>query len=156
NFVIAAMPGDQLTITMVSFQDQVVTASDNMVVIMKNEQLEEVVVIGYGTRKKGSITGSVTQIKAEEIVKTPAQSAIQSIQGKAAGVNIVTNDEPGSNPSIRIRGLGTIIGGRDPLYVIDGVESTSLNGLSPNEIATMDILKDASSLAIYGQKGRNG
>ncbi|RYZ79825.1 MAG: SusC/RagA family TonB-linked outer membrane protein, partial [Moraxellaceae bacterium] len=89
-------------------------------------------------------------------MKTPAQSAVQAIQGKAVGVNIVTNDEPGGTPTIRVRGLGTIIAGRDPLYVIDGVETQGLNGLSPNEIATMDILKDAASLAIYGQRGANG
>lgn len=124
--------------------------------IFFDNELSEVVVIGYGTRKAGAITGSVAQIKAEDIVRTPAQSAIQAIQGKAAGVNIVTNDEPGANPSIRIRGLGTVIGGRDPLYVIDGIETNGMNGLNPNDIATIDILKDASSLAIYGQKGSNG
>lgn len=121
-----------------------------------NDKLEEVIVVGYGTRKAGAITGSVAQIKSADILRTPAQSAIQAIQGKAAGVNIVTNDEPGGAPSIRIRGLGTLVGGREPLYVIDGIESSSLNGLSPNDIATIDILKDASSLAIYGQKGSNG
>ncbi|MDZ7613647.1 MAG: TonB-dependent receptor plug domain-containing protein [Flavobacteriaceae bacterium] len=105
------------------------------------------------SKKAGAITGSVAQIKSDEILKTPSQSPIQSIQGKLAGVNIVTNDEPGGNPSIQIRGLGTVLAGRDPLYVIDGIESPSLNGLSANEIASMDILKDASSLAIYGQRG---
>jgi TonB-linked SusC/RagA family outer membrane protein len=124
--------------------------------IFFKEEMTEVVLIGYGTKKAGSITGSVAQIKAADIVRTPAQSAIQAIQGKAAGVNIVTNDEPGGQPSIRIRGLGTVTGARDPLYVIDGIETTGLNGLSPNDIATIDILKDASSLAIYGQKGSNG
>ncbi len=121
-----------------------------------SNEMQEVVVIGYGTRKAGAITGSVAQVKAADIVRTPAQSAIQAIQGKAAGVNIVTNDEPGGQPSIRIRGLGTVTSSRDPLYVIDGVESFGLNGLSPTDIATIDILKDASSLAIYGQKGANG
>lgn len=128
----------------------------NIVLLTQANNLNEVVVIGYGTKMMGAVTGSVTQIKASDIIKTPAQSAIQAIQGKAAGVNIVTNDEPGASPSIRIRGLGTILGGRDPLYIVDGVEASGLNGLSPNEIATIDILKDASSLAIYGQKGSNG
>ncbi|RDI14460.1 SusC/RagA family TonB-linked outer membrane protein [Flavobacterium sp. AG291] len=124
-------------------------------IFFKN-QMQEVVVIGYGTRKAGAVTGSVSQIKAADIVRTPAQSAMQAIQGKAAGVNIVTNDEPGQNPTVRIRGLGTITGARDPLYVIDGIETNGLNGINPNDIATIDILKDASSLAIYGQKGSNG
>jgi TonB-linked SusC/RagA family outer membrane protein len=121
----------------------------------KNE-MQEVVLIGYGTKKAGAITGSVSQIKAADIVRTPAQSAMQAIQGKAAGVNIITNDEPGANPTVRIRGLGTITGARDPLYVIDGIETNGLNGINPSDIATIDILKDASSLAIYGQKGSNG
>lgn len=124
-------------------------------IVFKNE-MQEVVLIGYGTKKAGAITGSVSQIKAADIVRTPAQSAMQAIQGRAAGVNIVTNDEPGKNPTVRIRGLGTITQGRDPLYVIDGIETGGLNGLNPSDIATIDILKDASSLAIYGQKGSNG
>jgi TonB-linked SusC/RagA family outer membrane protein len=124
-------------------------------IFFKNE-MQEVVLIGYGTKKAGAITGSVSQIKAADIVRTPAQSAIQAIQGKAAGVNITTNDEPGATPTIRIRGLGSILGGRDPLYVIDGIETNGLNGINPGDIATIDILKDASSLAIFGQKGSNG
>ncbi|WP_294819036.1 SusC/RagA family TonB-linked outer membrane protein [uncultured Flavobacterium sp.] len=124
--------------------------------IFFDDQMEEVVLIGYGARKAGAITGSVSQIRAADIMRTPAQSAIQAIQGKAAGVNIITNDEPGGQPTIRIRGLGTITGARDPLYVIDGIETSGLNGINPNDIASIDILKDASSLAIYGQKGSNG
>lgn len=158
NFKIIANSGDNLKITSLGYVTKTVAASDNLVVVLaeSSNELNEVVVIGYGTKKAGSITGSVSQIKSEDIVKTPSQSAIQAIQGRAAGVNIVTNDEPGANPSIRIRGLGTVLGGRDPLYVIDGLEASSLNSLSPNEIETIDILKDASSLAIYGQKGTNG
>lgn len=124
--------------------------------IFFDNQMQEVVLIGYGSKKAGAITGSVAQIKAADIVRTPAQSAIQAIQGKAAGVNIITNDEPGTNPVIRIRGLGTLTSANNPLYVIDGIEAENINGLNPNDIATIDILKDASSLAIYGQKGSNG
>ncbi len=124
--------------------------------IFFDNQMQEVVLIGYGSKKAGAITGSVSQIKAEDIVRTPSQSPIQAIQGKAAGVNIVTNDEPGATPTIRIRGLGTLAGGRDPLYVVDGIETTNITGLNPNDISKIDILKDASSLAIYGQKGSNG
>lgn len=159
NFTVKAEVGDEIQFLMISFERTTVKATQGMVVVLKDDSdqnLDEVVVVGYGTKKAGSITGSVSQIKSADILKTPAQSAIQAIQGRAAGVNIVTNDEPGANPSIRIRGLGTLLGGRDPLYIIDGIEASSLNGLSPNEIETMDILKDASSLAIYGQKGSNG
>ncbi|MDN3677298.1 SusC/RagA family TonB-linked outer membrane protein [Flavobacterium paronense] len=157
-FSIESAVGDFLEFSYIGFETISIKASTGtmkIVMVEKTNNLNEVVVIGYGTKKLGSITGSVAQIKANDIIKTAAQSPIQSIQGRAAGVNIVTNDEPGANPSIRIRGLGTILGGRDPLYIVDGVE-TGINGLSPNEIATIDILKDASSLAIYGQKGSNG
>ncbi|MEY2630283.1 MAG: hypothetical protein RLZZ469_1180, partial [Bacteroidota bacterium] len=158
NFVIKAESGDVLEFSMIGYDKISQKAQPGMTVTLKesNQLLKEIVVVGYGSKKAGSITGSVAQIKAQDIIKTPAQSAIQAIQGRAAGVNIVTNDEPGANPSIRIRGLGTVLGGRDPLYIIDGLEASSLNGLSPNEIETIDILKDASSLAIYGQKGSNG
>jgi TonB-linked SusC/RagA family outer membrane protein len=158
-FTIETTSGSMLEISAGSFSTQVVTAAPDMTVVLQvtpANLLEDVVVIGYGTKKKGAITGSVVQIKSADILKTPAQSAIQSIQGRAAGVNIVTNDEPGANPTIQIRGLGTLLGGAIPLYVIDGVEASGISNLSPNEIETIDILKDASSLAIYGQKGANG
>lgn len=121
-----------------------------------SKSLDEVVVVGYGTKKAGAVTGSVIQVRSADILKTPAQSAIQSIQGKAAGVNIIATDEPGKSPTVMIRGINTVLGGRSPLYVIDGIEATSLNGLSPNDIATIDVLKDASSLAIYGNKAASG
>lgn len=158
NFTLKAVEGDLIEFSMIGFDKVTLKAQSNMTVTLKesNQQLQEIVVIGYGTKKVGSITGSVTQIKANDIIKTPSQSAIQAIQGKAAGVNIVTNDEPGASPTIQIRGLGTILGGRTPLYVIDGVEASSINNLSPNEIESLNILKDASSTAIYGQKGANG
>jgi TonB-linked SusC/RagA family outer membrane protein len=158
-FTIQVQEGVTIQISSLGFTTKEVSASSNMKVVLElaaATELENVVVIGYGSKKKGSITGSVVQIKSEEILKTPGQSAIQSIQGKAAGVNIVTNDEPGASPTVQIRGLGTVLGGKTPLYVIDGVEASSINNLSSNEISTMDILKDASSLAIYGQKGANG
>jgi len=158
NFTIEATTGEDLTFTMVGFTTKKVKAAASMKVGLVEEvnMLNEVVAIGYGTKKSGSVTGSVTRIKSEDILRTPSQNAVQAIQGKSAGVNIVTNDEPGANPTIRIRGLGTVLSNRDPLYVINGVETNGLNGLSPNDIASIDILKDASSLAIYGQKGSNG
>lgn len=163
-FTLDAAVGEPITLTMIGYKTLVLPANAIMNITMTDEvnELNEVVVVGYGTKRVGSITGSVSLIRSDDILKTPAQSAIQSIQGKAAGVNIVTNDEPGGSPTIRIRGLGTVLAARDPLYVIDGVEITTLNGTSPinglsaNDIESMNILKDASSLAIYGQKGANG
>ena len=159
NFTINGNVGDEIQFSMINYDKVVLKANLYMNIVLKensDKQLEEVVVVGYGTRKKGSVTGSVVQLKSEDILKNAGQSAIQSIQGKAAGVAIVASDEPGANPTITIRGLGTLLGARSPLYVIDGVEATGLNGLSANDIATIDILKDASSCAIYGQKGANG
>ena len=158
-FSISVPVNEVLQFSFIGFESVSKSATSKaMKIVLKDSSatLNEVVVVGYGTKKAGSITGSVGRLSSQEIVKTPSQSAIQAIQGKLAGVTIVTNDEPGSNPSIRIRGLGTVLGGRDPLYLIDGVESSGLNGLNPNEIDKIDILKDASSLAIYGQKASNG
>jgi len=158
NFTIKSPIGARLKFSMIGFETvtKEATASMQIKMVENNKVLDEVVVVGYGTKKKGAITGSVAQINAADIVKTPAQSAIQGIQGKAAGINVVANDEPGASPTIIIRGLGTALGARNPLYVIDGLEATSLNGLSANDIASFNILKDASSVAIYGQKGANG
>lgn len=158
NFTIATTPGTELVFTMVGFATVKMKAAEGMTVVMKEEAnaLNEVVVVGYGTKKMGSITGSVSQIKSADIVKTPSQSPIQAIQGRAAGINITATDEPGAKPTVLIRGLSTLIGDRNPLYIVDGVETTSDIDISSSEIATIDILKDASSLAIYGQKGSNG
>ena len=158
-FVIISKIGEELKFSMVGYESVILKATNDMRVTLvtgEAQKLDEVVLIGFGTKKKGSVTGSVSQIKAATIMQTPAKSAMQSIQGKAAGVSVVSNDEPGGNPIVTIRGLGTITGARNPLYVIDGVQSDGLNGLSSNDIATIDILKDASSTAIYGQRGANG
>ena len=159
NFTIKTAVGEVLKFSMVGYETVTKKASLNMSITIdmgEAQKLDEVVLVGFGTKKKGAVTGSVTQLKAETIMQTPAKSAMQSIQGKAAGVNIVSNDEPGGNPTVIIRGMGTITGARNPLYVIDGVQTDGLNGLSSNDIATMDILKDAASTAIYGQRGANG
>src|SRR5665647_47273 len=159
-FSLSLPQGSVLIISYLGYISQEVVVSNEaplrILLASDTELLDEVVVVGYGTKKAGSITGSVVQVKSSDILKTPAQSAIQSIQGKAAGVNIIATDEPGKSPTVMIRGINTVLGGRSPLYVIDGIEATSLNGLSANDIATIDILKDASSLAIYGNKAASG
>lgn len=101
NFSIDVPPGTMLTFSMIGYKDVTMAAIDGMKVTMKEDtnELNEVVVIGYGTKKAGSITGAVAQLKAADIVKTPSQSAIQAIQGRAAGVNIVASDEPGAQPN---------------------------------------------------------
>lgn len=159
SFTLNLKATEKLQFSMIGYETITVNsdALPNPIVLKETSTvLNDVVVVGYGTRKKGAITGSVAQIKGDELLKQPAQSAIQALQGKAAGVNIVTNDEPGAQPNIIIRGLGTVTGASTPLYVIDNVETNGLNGLSPNDIESIDVLKDAASLAIYGQKGANG
>ncbi|WP_312696201.1 TonB-dependent receptor plug domain-containing protein, partial [Sphingobacterium mizutaii] len=118
--------------------------------------LEEVVVVGYGTQKKVDLTGSIGSVKAEEIVKQPAMSAMQSIQGKVAGLNVTASEAPGSTPQVTIRGLGTALGGRNPLYIVDGFPTDNLNSINPADIESINVLKDASSASIYGVRAANG
>lgn len=121
-----------------------------------SEMLDEVVAIGYGTMKKSDLTGSVASISADQLKKTPAAGIDQALQGRAAGVTVNANSgQPGAGAEVRIRGIGTI-NGAGPLYVVDGVIVNDINFLSPNDIATTEILKDASSTAIYGSRGANG
>jgi TonB-dependent starch-binding outer membrane protein SusC len=118
--------------------------------------LEQVVVIGYGTQKKSDLTGAVSSIKSEDISKMPTTNVAQALQGKASGVEVVQNSgAPGSSTSIRIRGMGTI-NNSDPLYVVDGISMDNINYLSSEDIASVEILKDASSAAIYGSRAANG
>lgn len=141
------------------------------------ESLSEVVVIGYGTVKKSDLTGSVSSIKADELKAVPTTSFDQALQGRAAGVQVMqTSGAPGAEASIRIRGVSSILAGNEPLYVIDGMlvnSSTNdvtpgggvgsnsprigpLSAISPNDIESIEILKDASATAIYGSRGTNG
>ncbi len=121
-------------------------------------QLEEVVVTGYGTQQKQDVTGSISSVKGEAIGNLPVAGASQALQGRAAGVQVVRNGgAPGSGGSIRIRGTGTV-NNADPLIVIDGVPLAfgSINDINPNDIESIEVLKDASSSAIYGQRAANG
>ncbi|AMM50434.1 hypothetical protein TH61_03485 [Rufibacter sp. DG15C] len=119
-------------------------------------ELQQVVVIGYGTQEKRDVTGSIVSLKAEEFEDTPAPNPLNSIQGKAAGVLITNNGSPGAAPTIRIRGIGSLNAGTTPLYVVDGIFANNIDFVNPNDIASMEILKDASSLAIFGLQGANG
>ena len=124
--------------------------------VPKEQKIEEVVMIGYGSRKKVDNTTSISSISAEEVTKTKVLNASQAIQGKAAGVQVTASDLPGSTPTVMIRGLGTVTGGRTPLYVVDGMFFNNINNINSNDILTYDILKDASALAIYGNRAANG
>lgn len=121
------------------------------------EALDEVVVIGYGTQKKADLTGSITTIKAEDITRTPSGAAMQSLQGKVAGLQVVSSGAPGTGPTIRVRGIGSYVGGAsDPLYVVDGAFYDDIDFLNNEDIETISVLKDASASAIYGVRAANG
>lgn len=118
--------------------------------------LNEVLVVGYGTQTRRDVTGTISSIKGADIKNLPVSDAAQALQGRASGVDIVRSDgSPGTTPSIRIRGTGTI-NNAEPLVVIDGVPASGINDVNPNDIASMEILKDASSSAIYGTRAANG
>jgi TonB-linked SusC/RagA family outer membrane protein len=119
-------------------------------------QLEQVVVIGYGTQKKKDLTGASATIKGSEIANVPVLTATQAIQGKVAGVQITSSGAPGSTPDVRIRGVGSILGGASPLYVVDGIITDDIRNINSADILSVDILKDASSTAIYGARAANG
>jgi TonB-linked SusC/RagA family outer membrane protein len=130
----------------------------NITLKLDNKALNEVVVVGYGTVKKSDITGSVSSIKAVEINAFPVQNAMQSLNGRAAGVHVVQNSgAPGATLSVKIRGGNSLQGSNEPLYVVDGFPLTgNINAINPADIESMEILKDASATAIYGSRGANG
>lgn len=119
-------------------------------------QLNQVVVIGYGTQRKVDVTGSVDHIKGEELSKQPVLTATQALQGKAAGIQVVSSGQPGSMPQVIIRGAGSILGGVNPLYIVDGIWTDDITNINSADIVSVDVLKDASSSSIYGVRGANG
>jgi TonB-linked SusC/RagA family outer membrane protein len=135
-------------------------ASLSLVVSLKASisSLDEVVVVGYGTRKRSEVTSSIVSINSEDIKQRPVQNALQALQGKAAGIDITSNERPGELGRVLIRGVRSLTASNDPLYVVDGVPLNvgSINAVNPNDIETIDVLKDASATAIYGSRGANG
>lgn len=121
-----------------------------------SQVLDEVVVVGYGVQRKSDITGSISSISGKDINNTPTSSVLQSLQGKASGVNVIQNSgAPGGETTIKIRGTGTV-NDADPLYVVDGFIVDDITHLSPNDIANIEIFKDAASSAVYGARAANG
>ena len=125
---------------------------------VNTKEIEEVVVIGYGTVKKSDLTGSVSSVSAKDLAATPAMNALQALQGRAAGLNIVTTGgAPGAGANVTVRGGASITQGTDPLYIVDGFQlDNALNIINPNDIESIDVLKGASAIAIYGSRGSNG
>ncbi|UDL12698.1 SusC/RagA family TonB-linked outer membrane protein [Bacteroides humanifaecis] len=118
--------------------------------------LDEVVVVGYGVQKKSSVTGAISQVKSEDIQNRTISNAPAALQGKTAGVQVIqTSAAPGSSPTVRVRGYSSNVSS-NPLYVVDGVRLSDISGIDPNDIASMEVLKDAASAAIYGAEAGNG
>ncbi len=117
--------------------------------------LSEIVVVGYGTQERAKVTGAISSISAAEITQSPVVSFDQALQGRTSGVYVVNSGAPGANPLVRIRGISST-NNADPLYVIDGVPAGGLNTINPNDIESIEILKDASTAAIFGSRGANG
>ena len=162
NFSVKASSSATLNISYVGYlpQDVKVGGKSNISVTLKEDtqMLNDVVVIGYGTMKKSDISGSVATIDREAMMKKAPVNIGQALQGAAAGVIVTQQDgAPDGNSAIRIRGIGTIHGSADPLYVVDGVQvGTNANFLNPGDIERIEVLKDASATAIYGSAGANG
>jgi TonB-linked SusC/RagA family outer membrane protein len=159
-FVVNAKPGDALGITFVGYRPVEVTITDTAGIEVFLEevfnQLDDIVVIGYGTQKKKLVTGANLQVKGDDILKQSTTNALQALQGQAAGVQITsTSGQPGAGINVIIRGKGTI-GNFGPLYVVDGVNTNDISYLNPADIESFDVLKDAASAAIYGSQAANG
>lgn len=181
NFSVKANSGQELVFSYIGYKRMELKAAQGMNILMVSdaELLNEVVVVGYGTMKKSDLTGSVAAVKSKDFNKGLVTSPSQLIQGRVSGVNITNNGgEPGGGVTIRVRGSNSIRSGQDPLYVVDGVPldtsedqqpsgasisgvgsnatKNPLNFLNPDDIESIDVLKDASATAIYGARGANG
>lgn len=169
NFTIKAQQGATLQVSYIGYQMATATAQPNVTIVLQDDAakaLNEVVVIGYGKVKKNDLTGSVTALSADKMVKGAVTSASDMLVGKAAGVSVITDGgAPGAGATIRIRGGSSMSASNNPLVVIDGVpvDDTAINGMAnplstvhPDDIETMTILKDASATAIYGSRASNG
>ncbi|MFT2010437.1 TonB-dependent receptor [Pontibacter sp. 13R65] len=134
-------------------------ATLNITLAADSKVLDEVVVVGYGTQKRSDVTGAIVNVSEEEIRSRPVANALEAMQGKAAGVDITTNERPGEIGQINIRGVRSLSASNSPLYVVDGIPLMSSSGietLNPLDIESIDVLKDASATAIYGSRGANG
>ena len=158
NFVINVKSGQTIVVSYIGYETQELAAKNGMTIQMRpdNKMLDEVVVVGYGVQKKSSVTGAISQVKPEDIENRTISNAQQALQGKTSGVQIIQSSAaPGSSPTVRVRGYSSNTSS-EPLYVVDGVRMSDISGIDPATIASMEILKDAASAAIYGAEAGNG
>lgn len=161
-FQINAPSTGTITFSMIGYGTQEVNINNrtSLFVILESESelVEEVVVVGYNVVKKSDLTGSVVSVSSEDITAMPVQNPLQALQGRAAGLDVTSNERPGEMGSIRVRGERSLLASNSPLYVVDGVPLSSggIEFLNPKDIEAIDVLKDASATAIYGSRGANG
>ena len=158
-YSIKVTPGATLQFSYVGMEKQSVKVGNQSVINVQlkddSQMLAETVVIGYGSAKKRDLTGSITNIKGDEIANKPVANPLSALQGKVPGVQVINSGRAGEDPEIRVRGTNSI-NGYKPLYVVDGLFNDNINFLNPQDIESMEILKDPSSLAIFGVRGANG
>jgi TonB-dependent SusC/RagA subfamily outer membrane receptor len=158
-FSISAPSNGTLVISSVGYTNQEVSIGGkstlDISLASSNRELEQVVVIGYGTANKRDLTGSIVTVKAKDIADRPSSNPLSLLQGKVAGLSVVNSGRPGAEPDVRIRGTNTINGVK-PVYIVDGILNDNINFLNPADIESIEVLKDPSSLAIFGVRGANG
>jgi TonB-dependent starch-binding outer membrane protein SusC len=169
-FQVTVPDGATLVISFVGYLTQEVAVGNRTTITIQlapdTKALEEVIVVGYGTQRKIETTGAIASVKAADLLQTPVANVAQGLQARVAGVQITQNSgAPGGNVSVRIRGTNSINGSSEPLYVIDGIQIANSGGITdvsplsqinPNDIESIEVLKDASSTAIYGARAANG
>ena len=161
NFTIKLTANKPIVISYIGMKTQTVNAAGksaiDVVLSDDNTQLEEVVAIGYGTMKRKDVTGSVSSVTGDALTQVPVANVGEALQGKLSGVNIVAQDgRPGGEMAIRVRGGGSITQSNNPLFIVDGIAVSSIDDIPADQIESIDVLKDASSTAIYGARGANG
>ena len=165
DYEISVKPGTELIFSTIGFIDEKVVVPQsvsfvhNVAMRAESMKLDDVVVIAYGVRKKGTVAGSVSTVKSEKLENTPTAAFDQALQGQVAGLTVLSNTgEPSASASMKIRGTNSINSGTSPLYILDGVEisASDFNTISPADIESMSVLKDASSTSIYGARAANG
>jgi TonB-dependent starch-binding outer membrane protein SusC len=158
-FAVEASAGDVLVFSFIGYLPQEVAITTQTVVdvtlAMDVQNLEEIVVVGYGTQKRAEVTGAISSVSSEKLNALPSAGLDEALQGRAAGLTVIANGAPGYAPTMRVRGISTV-NDANPLYVVDGVVTTTISNINPSDIESIEVLKDASTAAIYGSLGSNG
>lgn len=156
-----AKPNQKIKVSYIGYQDQEIAVGNrkriDLTMKSSDKSLDEVVVIGYGTMKRRDLTGAVASVTGDQLEKNPVANVAEALQGQLPGVNVISQDgRPGATVNIRVRGGGSITQSNEPLYVVDGIQVSSIDDIPADNIKSIDVLKDAASTAIYGARGANG